>query len=540
MNRNRLNIIVIVLITISKFSFAFQKENPKLDQPNVVLIICDDLNDAIHGLGGHPQAITPNLDKLMKQGVRFTNAQTNAPLCGPSRASLWSGIYPHNTGYFGYNQQQNRWRKNKVLKNTVTLFEHLAANEYNVFATGKIHHNGHEDQSIFNNSDGTSGYKVKPSFGPYPWDGDTAKKSEKIRGVIHPDMPSSYASTRYSNSFGPIRNISKDINNGTWLYTHKGSEYKITNNDERDLTPDERSAEYAIEVLNKQQNKPFFMTVGFNRPHTPLYAPQKYFDMYPLDSLQLTPYLEDDLKDCAKSLWKNMDYEGIGFTKYKLYNDASGEAMLLKWTQAYLACVSFVDDQIGKVVEAVGNSEYADNTIIIVTSDHGFHMGEKEYLFKNSLWEESTRIPLIISGLNTAANKECSKPVSLIDIYPTIVDLCKLPSHPNKGGNNMKLDGFSLKPLMINPETGAWQGNDYAITAVASSEELMKDEQGTPNQQHYSIRTERYRYILTRNGEEELYDHLYDPYEWYNLEKDYLYKEIKQMMRTKIPYTLSL
>ena len=422
------------------------------------------------------------------------------------------------------------------MKNTVTLFEHLSANEYNVFATGKIHHNGHEDQSIFKNSDGTSGYKVEPSFGPYPWDGDPAKKSEKIRGVTHPDMPASLVGSRYSNSFGPIRDLSGEIENGTWLYTHIGEEYKIKNQNNRDLTPDERSAAYAVQVVEQQHEKPFFMAVGFNRPHTPLYAPQKYFDMYPLESLKLAPYLEGDLEDCAASLYKNKDLEGIGFYKYKTYKEAGGEELLLKWTQAYLACVSFVDDQIGKVVRAIENSDYADNTIIIVTSDHGYHMGEKEYLFKNSLWEESTKIPLIITGIGTAKNKECMQPVSLIDIYPTIVDLCDLPDNPNKNGNEMQLDGHSLKPLMQDPEAGKWQGNDFAITAVASSEKLEKDEPGAIDQQHYSIRTERYRYIFARNGEEELYDHQYDPYEWYNLASDSYYREIKKMMHTKVPY----
>lgn len=527
----------LYIILISFFTAACLSGGEKSDKnPNVVFIICDDLNDAIHGMGGHPQAKTPQLDKLMETGVRFTNAQTNVPLCGPSRASLWSGLYPQTTGYYGYSQQQNHWRKNPVLKNTVTLFEHMSDNGYNVFASGKIHHNGHEDYSIFENSDGSNGFKVKDSFGPYPWDGDSAKIVEKIRGITHPDMHPALNNLGCFGGFGPIRNLANDLEGGTWLYTHNGEEFRFENEKDRDLTPDERSAEYAIEVIKQKHEKPFFMTVGFNQPHSPLYALQKYFDMFPLDSLRLAPHLEGDLEDCANSLWENRDIAGTGFYKYNQYNDAGGKELLLKWTQAYLACVASVDDQIGRVVEAINNSEYGENTLIVVTSDHGYHMGEKEYIFKNSLWEESARIPLVISGLNTQQGEECHNPVSLIDMYPTILDVCGVPANPNVGGNNKKLDGFSILPLVNNPQSGKWEGNDYAITAVASIEKLEKDEPGKIDQQQYSIRTERYRYIICRNGDEELYDHHYDPYEWNNLANDKLYQNVLKTMREKVPY----
>lgn len=530
-------ILIALLLAIPQIGVASEKVGTT--RPNVVFIICDDLNDAITGMGGHPQTITPHLDKLMEQGVTFSNAQTNCPICGPSRASLWSGLYPHNTGYYGYNQQQNHWRKNPVLKNTVTLFEHLSNNDYQVYATGKIHHNGHEDWSVFKNNDGENGFKVEPSFGPYPWNGDPAKNNVKDRGVAHPDLPNNYESSSCWDSFGPIRNLSKTMNgNGTWLYNHDGEEYKYTSEEQRDLMPDERCAEYASEVLSKKHKKPFFMTVGFNRPHSPCYVPEKYFEMFPLAELKLAPYLKDDLKDCAECIWKDKDLGtgGTGFSKYGKLNN-SGEEALLKWTQAYLACVAFVDEQIGQVVEAVKNSEYADNTLIIVTSDHGYHMGEKEYIFKNTLWEESARIPLIIAGLETSENKECKTPVSLIDLYPTIVDYCKLPDNPNINGNKKQLDGNSLKPLLISPEEGNWEGESFAITAVASSFKLDVNEPAPVEKQHYSIRTERYRYIYCRNGEEELYDHQADPYEWHNLANNAEYKKIKKTLKADIEKT---
>jgi arylsulfatase A-like enzyme len=527
---------IVLLVFYFVFITSLKAQNISYGNPNVVFIICDDLNDAIHGLGGHPQAKTPNLDKLIKNGVRFTNAQANCPLCGPSRASLWSGLYPQTTGYFGYNQQANHWRNNPILKNTVTLFEHLSHNGYNVYATGKIHHNGHHDYTIFENSDGSNGFKVVDSFGPYPWDGDPKKIVEGVRGVSHPDMPIELQKDNWHSGYGPIRDLSNDFPGGTWLYTHNGEEFKIRNQNDRDLTPDERSADYAIEVIKGKHDKPFFLAVGFNQPHTPLYALQKYFDMFPLATLKLAPFMEDDLMDCARSLWESKDVSAHGFAKYEQLNRIGGKELLLEWTQAYLACVASVDDQIGRVVEAIESSGYSKNTLIIVTSDHGYHMGEKEYIFKNSLWEESCRIPLIVSGLYTQKGKECNHPVSLIDMYPTIVDLCKLPEDPNRGGNNKKLDGYSILPFLRDPQSGSWAGKDFAITAVASSEKLKIDEPGKVNHQHYSIRTERYRYIICRNGEEELYDHYYDPYEWHNLANDNLYKEIIESMRGKIPY----
>lgn len=519
---------------------AWATEITDKKSPNVVFIICDDLNDAIEGMGGHPQAISPNLDKLEKSGVTFLNAQTNCPLCGPSRASLWSGLYPHSTGYFGYNQQQNNWRKNPTLKNTVTLFEHLSRNGYQVYATGKIHHNGHEDWNIFKNTDGENGFKVVPSFGPYPWDGNPVTNNVKDRGVPYPYLPKNYKSGSPFDGFGPVCDLSSSLNGkGTWLYSHNGEEFKYKNEEERDLMPDERCVEYVNDVLTRRHDKPFFMAVGFNRPHAPYYVPQKYFDLFNKDSLQLAPYLKNDLKDCAKSIWEDKDLGtgATGFNEFKKLKEADGEQALLQWTHAYLACIAFVDEQIGKVVDAVNKSEYADNTIIVITSDNGYHMGEKEYIFKNTLWEESARIPFIVAGKGIAKGQQCRNPISLIDVYPTMIDLCNLPENPNKGGNNKSLDGHSLVPLLKNPKSGKWEGNDFAITAVSSSHQLEVNQPAIAPTQHYSIRTEQYRYIYCRNGEEELYDHQADPYEWHNLANNPAYRKIKTALKADIEKT---
>lgn len=516
---------------------VYGSEKKDLGRPNVVFVICDDLNDAIAGMGGHPQAISPNLDKLAKSGVTFANAQTNCPICGPSRASLWSGLYPHTTGYFGYKQQQNHWRKNEVLKNTITLFEHLSNNGYQVYATGKIHHNGHEDWKIFKNKNGENGFSVAPSFGPYPWNGEKSTNNVKDRGVQYPHLPVNFEMANCWEGFGPVKDLSSEMNGkGTWLYTHNGEEFLCKNENNRDLMPDERCVEYVEDVLDQPHNKPFFMAVGFNRPHSPWYVPQKYFDMFDPDSLKLAPYIKSDLTDCAQSIWKSNDLGtgNNGFYKYKKLKDANDEQALLQWTHAYLACVAFVDDQIGKVVQAIQNSEYAHNTIIIVSSDHGYHMGEKEYIFKNTLWEESARVPLIIAGPEAAKNETCDTPVSLIDIYPTIIDYCKLPENPNYNGNKKQLDGHSLKPLIMNPKDGKWDGEDYAITAVSSSYKLEINQAAPLKEQHYSIRTKQYRYIYCRNGDEELYDHEKDMHEWKNEANNPIYAGVKKDLKKKI------
>lgn len=525
------------LAILSCYVNSYCQENTPANTPNVILIICDDLNDAIHGMGGHPQAITPNIDELCKQGVRFINAQCNAPICGPSRASLWSGLYPHTTGYFGYSQQENHWRNNGTLKNTITLFEHLSQNGYQVYATGKIHHNGHEDYSIFRNEDGSNGFMVKASFGPYPWDGDKTTAVVNIRGVRHPDMPDQFPDFTWGEGFGEVKDISHAYGGqGSWLYDHWGEIFKIDAEGKRDLMPDERCTEYALSVLRENHKKPFFITIGYNRPHTPLYVPEKYFDLYPIDSLKVAPFLEDDIQDCAQTALLGKDLIGItyGRYKYKRVIDAGGKELFRKWTQSYLASVSFVDDQIGYVMDALEKSEFSENTIVILTSDHGYHMGEKEMIFKNTTWEESTRIPMVISGPGIADNVECSNPVSLIDLYPTIVDFCKLPTDPNRKGNGQPLDGFSLVPLIKESKSSPWEGPELALTAICSQEKLDRDQPGVWYQQHYSVRSERYRYILYRNGEEELYDHLYDPYEWNNLASDQSYSHLLQDFNSEL------
>ena len=480
-----------------------------VDRPNIVIIICDDLNDSISGMGGHHQALTPNIDRLSDRGVRFLNAASNSPICGPSRASLWSGLHPVTTGLFGGKQHHNRWYNNPVLKNKPTLFETMSKSGYRNFSTGKIHHNGHEQISIFENLDGFSGFGSHPNFGPLPNDG---LPKNKRHGVLPPWWPDSHRNDGgvWGDGFGPIQDVSKYGSGYGWSLFYSGLVWNYREGHNRDLMPDEVHAVEAVEFLSKKHSKPYLLTVGFSRPHSPWYAPQEFFDLYPLESVQLTPILEDDSLDCAKILTQDRDIsEPWGWYKYERIMRNGGEAQLRKWTQAYLACVSFVDAQVGKILDAIELRDDADNTLVIFTSDHGYHMGEKEYVFKFSPWEESVRIPLIVSGPGIAKGLECSSPVSLIDIYPTCMDY-------GSAQTSYGLDGFSLRELLEDPVAGVWAGPSISVSVTGSKIPVQTNQPAKATDQHFSLRSVHFRYIRCRNGEEEFYDHRVDPNEWTN------------------------
>ena len=214
--------------------------------------------------------------------------------------------------------------------------------------------------------------------------------------------------------------------------------------------------------------------------------------------------------DCAKILTQDRDIsEPWGWHKYEKIMRNGGEAQLRKWTQAYLASVSFVDAQVGKILDAIESREDADNTIVIFTSDHGYHMGEKEYVFKFSPWEESVRIPLVVSGPGIAKGLECFSPVSLIDIYPTCMDYGSAKTSYN-------LDGFSLRSLLEDPVTEAWAGPSVSVAVSGSKVPVEVNQPARAVDQHFSLRSKYFRYIRCRNGEEEFYDHRVDPNEWTN------------------------
>jgi iduronate 2-sulfatase len=513
-----------VALFIAIVSFACTEQ-----QPNVVLIICDDLNDSVEGFGGHPQAITPNMDRLAQRGIRFLNAHANAPICMPSRASLITGVYPHRSGEFGYRQNSRApWRINEILRQAVTMPEHFAVNGYRVMAAGKITHQHIMDRDLWRNADGEIEYSISLDYGPWPYDGESPVP------LAHPNLPFK----GFFWGFGPLSDLpvfkrGQETVTGGWRNYVPGLEkekirkyfelighepqfesdfsvFRYQDDEDRDLMNGERIAEWAVAQFNKAR-EPFFMSLGFAKPHTPWYAPKKYFDLFDLNTLQLPPYHPDDLDDCAPLLVEKTSPDDLGREVYDSYIAAGGETMWRKSLQAYLACVAFVDDQIGKVLDGLESGGLMENTVVILVSDNGYHLGEKNHLFKNTLWREATRIPMVVAAPGVSGGLSCEQPVSLIDLYPTMVDLCGLPDP------KQSLDGFSLVPLLKNLSAERWQGSDAALSVVAAGDELGFYEAGDPGKQHYALSTERWRYILCADGSSELYDIGADPHEWRNL-----------------------
>jgi len=500
----------VLVIGMLGCSSTEERDKNGTEKYNVLFIMVDDLNDNIGILGGHSQAKSPNMDRFALSATAFIRAYTNAPMCGPSRASLFTGVYPHHSN----NYFQAPWFNNEVLNNTRTMMEQFKDAGYQVMGTGKIlHHNKEELWSSFENP---------ADYTPTPFDGENQ--------LPHPDVPTPFSEIGWvDGSFGPFVNLEgRTTSDGKPLHWTTGNAnigfkpMRYINDDDRDPTPDEHNAQWTADKIKQldenKTEKPFFLAIGFLRPHTPLVAPQKYFDRFPLDDLELAVIKQDDKGDTHLTA----AYQGevftlkIGKQMFDAISEAYGstELGLKKWTQAYLACVAAVDDNIGQVLDALNKSSLKENTIVVLASDHGFHMGEKDYLYKNSLWEESTRIPLLMRAPRlTQPGTQVEQTVSLIDVYPTLLDLCGLSTQTLKNEKGHPLDGQSMRPLLENPTMKSWEGAPAALTVVYAGEPYETD----PSMNHYAIRSQRYRYILYNNGLEELYDHENDPHEWNNL-----------------------
>lgn len=533
----------VLRFCLSALLLAFTSTSICCAQNNVIFIICDDLNDSVEGMGGHPDAQTPQIDRLMQAGVRFTNAHCNAPICGPSRASLWTGLLPSTTGYYGYDQQTNDWRNFPLMANAITMMEHFKDNGYNVWGSGKIFHNGHADNSVFTIDPDLDLASAPPDFGPFPWDGETVQFESNV-GFQHPDMPTSdwgYWSSMASLDNAPgntpgYENYQWSLKDGPFFYSREGGELGIEG-DVRDRMPDEISAQWAEEKLGQTSNKPFFMVVGMNRPHAPFYAPKEFFDFFRDENgnniVTLPPYDENDLIDIPE-IAIGRPYGPItrrgyqnGIDKYKRDYGNGANEWWLNFVQGYLACVAFVDHQVGVIWDALQESQYADDTIVILTSDHGYHLGEKNHASKTTPWEETTRVPLIIftpemrpgGSLASVAGLECRAPVSLIDLYPTLNALCGMPSDPNGGvdKSNIALDGNDLSPLLEAPHTGQWGGPSISLSHLHNARiDWPADTKSSWALNHHAVRSDNYRYILYSDASEELYDHSSDSEEWTN------------------------
>ncbi len=528
------------LFLLGLISCKDQSREP--EKPNVLLIFCDDLNDSVEGFGGHSQALTPNLNQLARQGIRFTNAHSADPICGPSRASFLTGIYPHHSGLYGHNQNQNAWNNNPVLKNCKPIFEHFADHGYEIMAAGKLFHNNHGTEPLFNRTDGLGEFGPGMEYGPFAWTGIV---SENIYNdlVAHPDIPRKFGNSAFTSfaSYDNVPSVPPDDENKTpgykgWYFADypNGKPYRYVNENDRDPLPDELTTEFAIQKLQQKHDHPFFLTVGIIRPHSPWHAPKRFFDMFPLDQVKPPPYAENDLEDCAEELWYQPGW-GKEHRFLNLLDSYEGDEGWRRFVQGYLACVAFADAQIGKVLDALDKSDYANNTIVIFTSDHGYHMGEKNQLFKRTVWEESTRVPMIIR-LPDRKNpgKECRNPVGLIDVYPTLIDYCGIQDNTMRNDRGHPLDGHSLRPFLDDPENGIWEGPSVALSCIEAGIPVKQNQPGLIEDQQFTVRSRDWRYVLTRTGAEELYDHRTDPNEWTNLANDIRFSEIKEKLKSEL------
>jgi arylsulfatase A-like enzyme len=450
------------------------------DRPNVLFVAIDDLNDWVGCVGGHPQVQTPNLDKFnARGGMVMYDAHCPSTVCGPSRSSLLTGKYPHKTGVYG---NANNLRNAPKAKNLLTLPQYFSAHGYHTLSKGKIFHK-HPLPTDKGRDKGDQGQ----------WAFDEWHPAKGGIGPIGKERPLN----RLPAEPGDRSNHAKAFD---WAPTIGNDETKMK---------DYITAEWAAEQLKTREfDKPFFMAIGFSKPHLPWYVPQKYFDRYPLDRIELPKTIPDDLEDI-------LNKSGQPAQPHTTWRRVEKAGRHKEAVQAYLATITFLDDCVGVLLDGLAGSKYADNTIVVFWGDHGWHLGEKQKYGKTQLWQESCRVPLMVKvpGV-TPGNKRCDGVVNLIDMYPTLVDLCGLPVNPEN-------DGRSFAELLANPDM-EWNTptlSDYGFGG-------------------HRVYDGRYSYIVfSRQGTEELYDHKKDSMEWNNLVDSPEHAAIKKRLKALIPTT---
>ncbi|ARN56343.1 Arylsulfatase [Sedimentisphaera salicampi] len=451
---------------------------------NVLFIAIDDMNDWIGPLANHlPKAKTPSLDRLSEMGVNFTNAHCASPACHPSRVSVMTGVSPGRSGLIQNvfkSSGKPTWRENKVLKDTITLSQHFRNNGYTALGTGKLFH----ALQWWPGSECPAG----------DWDEYWPTAEKPIPQWQRPELvPDSEAGLTKGRPLGGASQLfgAHPLN----IADEKTSDYKVVS--------------WAVSKLNKKHNNPFFLGCGIFRPHIPWEVPKKYFDMYPLEDIQLPPHKKDDLKDA-------MSHGREHWHKWVLENDKWEE-----FIQGYLASISYSDAMLGKLLDGLEQSRYKDNTIIVLWADHGMHIGEKQNWEKFTLWEESTRVPFmwVVPGVTDAGSK-CSSPVSLIDVYPTLCELTGLPVPKQCDGKN--LTSLLKKPSDIRDAPAV---TTYRFRKKIDGKTLVGA----------SVRSHRWRYIYYNSGFEELYDHNNDENEFTNLANKPKYKVVKDRLKKWLP-----
>ncbi|EMI41327.1 sulfatase [Rhodopirellula sp. SWK7] len=460
-----------ILIAMSLCWLFVSTANAQDDRPNILMLCIDDMNDWCGFLGGHPQAQTPHMDKLAAKGVNFTNAHCSAPGCSPSRNALLLGVEPHKSGLYPF-------YKLKSVDRTVTdrytnLPRFFKENGYTTCGVTKV----------FHNPDNT--YQENETWDDYASYGDVKIKGAMGKGFMADEEDRKKRYLRVCPGVNPPNDF-----------------------------VDYRTASHAVRFLEKSHGQPFFLAVGFIRPHIEFITPEANYDRFPA-SISSPPILENDLDD-VPPVGQSMARQSVveSFEEHECWDEIR---------RGYLSCISFTDDNVGRVMDALEKSPYLKNTIVVLWSDHGFHLGEKRSYTKFSLWEESTRVPFIIwdprgqSGNGSA----CSEPVGLINVYRTLCELTGLepPEY---------VDGMSLVPWLEDP-----------------TKPMEKPAMTTWGRGNYTLRTKNWRYTRYFDGTEELYDHRKDPQEWTNLASNPEYAEMKRdlarkwLPKTEAPRVLS-
>lgn len=451
-------LLLWVVIVVGGVTAVRGAEPPR--RPNVLFLAIDDQNDWIGCLAGHPQVKTPAIDKLAQRGTLFSNAHCQSPLCNPSRSSLLTGLRPSTTGIYGL---VPGIREVAATKDHRTLPQTFSEAGYHTYTCGKIYHDG----------------SLKPAdqprefqhWGPRPGMPRPKTRFAKLPGVPHPAM-----------DWGVFPERDED-----------NADYKIAS-----------AASQAL--AEAPRDKPFFIACGFRLPHVPCFASQRWFDLYPDQTLTMPPVKEGDRDDLPK--FADYLHWQLPEPRLKTLKEVDEWRPLVR---AYLASISFMDSQVGRVLEALEASGRADSTIVVLWSDHGWHLGEKGITGKNTLWERSTRVPLIFAGPGVTPDAVCARPAELLDIFPTLIELCDLPARQD-------LEGHSLTPQLKDAAAPRpWP----AIT--------------THNQGNHAIRTEAWRYIRYADGSEELYDVVKDPHEWTNLADQPQHAKVKRELAQWLP-----
>ena len=447
-------------------------------KPNILFIISDDLCAALSGYG-HPQCKTPNIDRIAKEGVQFERAYSQFPVCGPSRASIFCGQYPTALGAIG--NQHCMFRKKHP--DIVTLPQFLKKNGYYTARVSKLFHMGVPGEIVA----GTARYDDRRS-----WD--------KVVNIKAPEHKAP----------GKLEDLAPKM-------SFQGIDFVRVEADGDDLAhADGKAAQKAIELLNELKDKQFFLGVGMVRPHVPLVAPKGYFKDYSPDQMKLALVPENDLDDIPKPALSQANGNKFGMNEEQQRKVLSG----------YYASIAYMDAQVGKVVDELKRLELDKNTIVLFMSDHGYNLGEHTCWQKLSLWENTLRCPLIISApwLKEGWGKKCMKVVEMLDLYPTLVDMCGFEPPSD-------LAGISMKPLVEDPDDKEWK-DKYSYTITKGGD---------------SLRTDKWRYNEWGGGgkkgkgkgggnktadNKELYDQVNDPGEFANLAKDPKHAKVLAEMKT--------